>query len=81
MTICELCEEQTKKQRYTDPHEHLKPSGEQRTYRGAMTGGYEEQDYVCELCGAEFTYSNDKNNYGWILHQRGTGLRNNGRQT
>lgn len=70
MPICHLCEEQAKKQRYAAPHENLRPRGEQRIFRGAMTGGYEEQDYICETCGAGFTYSNDKNDYGWIPHRK-----------
>ncbi|MCU7875292.1 MAG: hypothetical protein KZQ84_00580 [Candidatus Thiodiazotropha sp. (ex Lucinoma borealis)] len=67
---CELCEEQVQKQRYTEPHKHLRPKGERRAYRVAITGGYEEQDYICESCGAEFTYSNDKNDYGWNIHRK-----------
>lgn len=70
MEVCGLCNEQSKKQRYTDPHEYLKPSGDRRAIQGGMTGGYEEQDYICDKCGAEFTYSNDKNDYGWILHNK-----------
>lgn len=70
MALCELCEEQAKKGRYTEPHTHLIKKNDQRLYRGAMTGGYEEQDYVCKICNAEFTYSNDKNDIGWILHHK-----------
>lgn len=68
MAICDLCKEQAKKQRYTDPHIFLQAVGEQRAFRGLPTGGFEEQDYICKRCGAKFTYSNDKNDYGWLLH-------------
>ena len=67
MEVCARCEEQVKKQRNADPHENLKRVGGQRQYIGWPTGGYEEQNYICQKCGAEFTYSNDKNNYGWTL--------------
>ena len=70
MKPCKLCQEQARKPRYTDPHEHLRPYGEERIYRGAMTGGYEEQDFICEACNSKLTYSNDKNDYGWFLHGR-----------
>jgi hypothetical protein len=67
MEVCERCEEQVKKHRIADPHEHLKRVGGQRQYIGWPTGGYEEQNYICQKCGAAFTYSNDNNNYGWTL--------------
>ncbi len=67
MKICNLCEEQKSKGRHADPHKYLKTVGEQKEFRGSMTGGYEEQGYECTSCGANFTYSNDKNDYGWIF--------------
>jgi hypothetical protein len=69
MEICERCKAQVKKQKNAGPHEYLKRVGGQRQYIGWPTGGYEEQDYICQECGAELTYSNDKNNYGWTLKE------------
>lgn len=70
MEPCDLCKEQAKKQRNTEPHKFLKKVGEERAIRGVPTGGYEEQDYVCTVCGSKFTYSSDRYDYGWILQHR-----------
>lgn len=67
MEACGLCKDQAKKQKYTDPHKYLKRVGRQRKYIGWPTGGYEEQDYICQECSTEFTYSNDENDYRWTL--------------
>ena len=68
MAICDLCKEQEIMGRSDSSHKHLKPIGELKIIRGVPTGGYEEQDYECSECGASFTYSNDRYDYGWILH-------------
>ena len=67
MEVCGLCKDQAKNQKDPNPHDRLKRVGGQRKYIGWPTGGYEEQDYICQDCGTEFTYSNDENDYGWML--------------
>ena len=69
MNICDKCIKQADKGRYADPHSDLLTIGERRVFRGGMTGGYEEQDYKCKACGAEFTHSNGKNDFGWMLQK------------
>ena len=67
MNICKYCQEQKAKRRHDSAHQFLKQRGEQRTYRGGMFGGYEEQDYVCSKCDSRFIHSSDKNDCGWIF--------------
>lgn len=65
--ICELCESLRSKGRHEQPHAKLERIGTQRVFRGGMFGGYNEQDYECADCGAAFTHSDDKNDFGWRL--------------
>lgn len=67
MEICEQCNAQSAKARYSDPHENLQEFGKPRIFRGLPTGGFEEQDYICKTCGTKFTYSNDKDDVGWRI--------------
>lgn len=67
MTICTLCEEQSKKTRNGKPHADLTKVDEQRLFKGQNPRGFEEQDYQCVTCKSKFTRSTDKNNLAWTL--------------
>ena len=72
MKRCELCKEQAGKGRRDGPHERLLRDGSERSYPGGFAAGryidaFEERDYVCEDCETKFMFSNDKNDFGWIV--------------
>lgn len=67
MEICSLCQEQSKKSHGGKPHQYLQKTGEARDFTGSRPGGFTEQDYQCLQCGAKFTHSYDKNDFGWTL--------------
>ncbi|SDZ78301.1 hypothetical protein SAMN05660420_00284 [Desulfuromusa kysingii] len=67
MSICSLCEEQSKKSKNGKPHEYLRKVGELRIFKGKSPRGFEEQDYQCLTCKEKFTHSTDKNDLPWTL--------------
>lgn len=69
MAICTSCDKQQKKPHGTKPHEALMQLDEQRIFGGAKKNGFAEQDYKCLQCGAKFTHSTDRNDFGWTLWQ------------
>ncbi len=69
MAICTSCEKQHKKSSGTKPHETLQAVDEPRIFGGTKKNGFAEQDFLCLQCGAKFTHSTDKNDFGWTLWQ------------
>jgi len=67
MSICDQCEEQTKKTRNGKPHDFLVKIDECRIFKGKNPGGFEEQDYQCLTCKARFTRSSNRNDLAWTL--------------
>lgn len=59
-TPCPDCLEQVKKGRHDDPHQNLVGIAS-RTFRGYMSGGWEEDTYRCTVCGSLIATTNDKN--------------------
>ena len=69
MTICDLCDKQSKKSINGKPHEDLIKVDESRLYKGKNPRGFEEQDYQCLTCKSKFTQSTNKNDLAWTLWQ------------
>lgn len=69
MHICNLCTEQSKKNRRSSPHALLIEVDDRRLFKGANARSYEEQDYRCLHCTTKFTWSNNKNDFAWTLWQ------------
>ena len=70
MELCEKGKIQKTKGRHEDAHEDLVAVGAARNVRGVRTAGYEEQDYDCSVCGAQFMHSSDSYDDGWMILKR-----------
>jgi predicted RNA-binding Zn-ribbon protein involved in translation (DUF1610 family) len=69
---CPQCLEQEKKRRREDPHPSLKAIGT-KSFRGLMSGGWEETTYRCGNCGSEILHLDDKNEFPpfWVIMKGG----------
>jgi len=66
MEICLLCEELSKKT-HGKPHKDLIKVDEPRIFKGGISGGFIEQDYLCMACDSKFSHSTNKNDLTWTL--------------
>jgi hypothetical protein len=69
LTPCDACSELILNGgRSTKPHPALHLV-EERPFRGAMLGGWEETTYRCKTCSAVIEHTNDKNEFApfWWL--------------
>lgn len=67
MEMCALCKKQSKKVRTGKPHENLIKVDEPRSFTGASSYGFKEQDYLCLTCSSKFSHSTNKNDVAWTL--------------